>query len=615
MSASSTQLWDTNRVAETITSYWHSTVHEDMHRGALADLVQHCLPPARATVLEVGCGSGLVREHLVRAPFLRARYVGIDSSLKMLALATSNAPHSMFLAADGYHLPFRDRAFDLTLCFEVLGHLSDVSQLLTELIRVTRQTLLFTIWPNEAGDILETHEEVDGVIFPHRAYSDAYIRRQLADQRPDLVERTELYVFSAESWAYAVHLGDQCEPSSSVLPFRSYSQRQARHLQSMRTDIEERTRKIGELQDGLARSEQRVARLEEELAQGQRAAVLLLERLGDAEGVLGSERAIAKSVSDELACTRQRLAQANAGLARTRQLLGAAQKNSAIAHRNLEQTTRDLAQALEAAQGIQSRAQAAEEVARRALARAAAAEEVARGALARANVAEEAARREQERATAGEEDARGARARAETAEGRLATALGDEARQLSSWRHAARVASLELSTLRRRRLLRALSRLRPGPDLSPQVNPAFQDFLDDGRLFLDQVHRYRLHASEDIHASRALSYTLQLGRSNLSGLLLAPILDFPDDNGALEIELTASNGLALGRAHVDLADIEPHRPVRFTLLPIAASDAPMTLRVTVRDTVTPVRLFEWRRYPPWGLGAVATQPFCAFVFA
>ena len=46
-----------------------------------------------------------------------------------------------------------------------------------------------------------------------------------------------------------------------------------------------------------------------------------------------------------------------------------------------------------------------------------------------------------------------------------------------------------------------------------------------------------------------------------------------------------------------------------------ASHALMTLRVSVRDTAASVRFFEWRRYPPWGLGAVATQPFCAFVFA
>jgi hypothetical protein len=236
----------------------------------------------------------------------------------------------------------------------------------------------------------------------------------------------------------------------------------------------------------------------------------------------------------------------------------------------------------------------------------------------RADAGEEQARAAQARADAGEEQARGARARAETTEEELAiaaTRLDGRERQLSWWQDAARTTSLELSALRGRRLLRALSRLRPGPDLSSQIDPTFQDFVDDARLFLDHVQRYRLHASEEIQPSRALSYALRLGRSNLSELLLAPIFDFPDDKGALEIELTASDGRALACAHAHLADTEPHRPVRFTFTPIAASDGPMSLRVAARDTATPVRLFEWRRYPVWGLGAVTTQPFCAFVFA
>ena len=445
--------------------------------------------------------------------------------------------------------------------------------LLAELVRVTRRTVLFTIWPSEAGDVFETHEDIAGVIFPHRAYSDAYIRRQLAEHRPDLAASTDLHVFSAELWAYAVHLGVPDPPAPSVLPFRGYSQRQARYLQGMLADLQDRTRTIAEMRDGIERSEGRGARLEQEIEEGRRAVAPLLERLDEVERALASERAAANTARDELACVRQRLDHANAGLTRTRQLLGSAQRDAGAARKALERTARDLAQARDAAQGAQSRA----------------------------NAAEEAARDERERTKAALDTA--------------ALRLEDRERQLSAWRDAARTASLELSALRGRRLVRALRRLRPGPDLSPQINPIFQDFLDDGRLFLDRVHRYRLHASEDIHASRALSYALELERADLAGLLLAPIFDFPDDKGALEIELSAPDGLALARAQVPLADIVPHRPVRFTFSPIAVSDAPMTLRVAARDTASPVRLFEWRRYPRWGVGAVATQPFCAFVFA
>src|SRR5215831_13779428 len=126
MSQGATQPWDTDRVAETIESYWRANLHEQFHRDALVDLVQHCLPDAYATLLEVGCGSALIYERLVRTPLLRARYVGIDSSVKMLAIAKRNAPDGSFLAADGYAIPVRDHAIDLTVCFEVLGHLREI---------------------------------------------------------------------------------------------------------------------------------------------------------------------------------------------------------------------------------------------------------------------------------------------------------------------------------------------------------------------------------------------------------------------------------------------------------------------------------------------------------
>jgi ubiquinone/menaquinone biosynthesis C-methylase UbiE len=49
------------------------------------------------------------------------------------------------ILADARHLPFRDLSVDIVLCSEVLEHLYDPLQALSELLRIFRNTLLLTV--------------------------------------------------------------------------------------------------------------------------------------------------------------------------------------------------------------------------------------------------------------------------------------------------------------------------------------------------------------------------------------------------------------------------------------------------------------------------------------
>ncbi|HSR46487.1 MAG TPA: class I SAM-dependent methyltransferase [Anaerolineales bacterium] len=83
-----------------------------------------------ATVLDVGCGHGLVAEALSRAGF-RGRYLGVDSSEPLLSRARQQAlaPWADFRLADVSHPDWRRHAelvpdaFDWVLAFAVLHHL------------------------------------------------------------------------------------------------------------------------------------------------------------------------------------------------------------------------------------------------------------------------------------------------------------------------------------------------------------------------------------------------------------------------------------------------------------------------------------------------------------
>ncbi|HEY0556972.1 MAG TPA: class I SAM-dependent methyltransferase [Thermoanaerobaculia bacterium] len=201
--------WNGEGVAETIESYWRGSAHEKAHREVLADLCapylsSNKLPTKDLDVLEVGCGTGLVYERLVPRLIANERYTGVDVSERMLAIGRAAFPQARLLAGDGYGLRFADGAFDVALCFEVLGHLPEIGRLLRELVRVARKTAIFTVWPAAEG-VVETREPVRGERFLHRQYSHAYLYQQILEFLPDVALEMEVAVLYEGCWAYVLH--------------------------------------------------------------------------------------------------------------------------------------------------------------------------------------------------------------------------------------------------------------------------------------------------------------------------------------------------------------------------------------------------------------------------
>jgi len=149
--------WDVSGIASEIQTIWLSSDEENAHREQLADLVHSRISASNTSILEVGCGTGLVYEKLVAKHQISINYIGIDSSLKMLEIARRNFPKGQFVYGDGYELVFRDREFDAVLCFEVLGHIPGINVFLSELLRVAKKTCIFTTWPSDGSDVVEDY--------------------------------------------------------------------------------------------------------------------------------------------------------------------------------------------------------------------------------------------------------------------------------------------------------------------------------------------------------------------------------------------------------------------------------------------------------------------------
>lgn len=102
---------------------------------------------APASVLEVGCGEGIVLGYLAeRLP--RARVDGVELFAPALDRARARSPGATLVRGDACALPVRSRSYDLVVCLEVLEHLPDPDRALREVARVSRRACLLSV-PHE----------------------------------------------------------------------------------------------------------------------------------------------------------------------------------------------------------------------------------------------------------------------------------------------------------------------------------------------------------------------------------------------------------------------------------------------------------------------------------
>jgi SAM-dependent methyltransferase len=86
------------------------------------------------TALDVGCGDGF--SSLYAPPHLQV--TACDGSLTMLRRHRG----ARRLQVDAFQLPFRDRSFDLVFCWELLHHVSQPHEVLSEMARVSKRWVI-----------------------------------------------------------------------------------------------------------------------------------------------------------------------------------------------------------------------------------------------------------------------------------------------------------------------------------------------------------------------------------------------------------------------------------------------------------------------------------------
>lgn len=99
------------------------------------------------TVLDVGCGEGFSLVQLQRNKIGRI-HEGVDYSHDAIRLGKKLYPKLNIKLANTYNLPYKDSTFDLVICTEVLEHLERPHKALSEIKRVAKKYIIFSV-PNE----------------------------------------------------------------------------------------------------------------------------------------------------------------------------------------------------------------------------------------------------------------------------------------------------------------------------------------------------------------------------------------------------------------------------------------------------------------------------------
>lgn len=124
------------RLAAVLETRGADAQQQAMRRAFLADIA---VPPG-ASVLDVGCGTGVLTRMLANLPGVD-RVVGVDPAPSLLAKArelAGDTPHVTFLEADGRALPFADETFDVVVFDSTLSHVPRPEEALREAFRAAR---------------------------------------------------------------------------------------------------------------------------------------------------------------------------------------------------------------------------------------------------------------------------------------------------------------------------------------------------------------------------------------------------------------------------------------------------------------------------------------------
>jgi ubiquinone/menaquinone biosynthesis C-methylase UbiE len=110
----------------------------DLNRDLYSHVVKLLVPAAKASILELGFGEGIVPELLIQQN-TTLHYTGIDFSEEMVKMATAkHIPGANFLLGEVAAMPFADQTVDIVFGINVVYFWETPEKELSEILRVLK---------------------------------------------------------------------------------------------------------------------------------------------------------------------------------------------------------------------------------------------------------------------------------------------------------------------------------------------------------------------------------------------------------------------------------------------------------------------------------------------
>ncbi len=162
---------------------------EDMER--LSHLVDKLDIGEGMSMLDLGCGTGILFDMLRRKVGQDGLITGVDFSIAMAEKAHRNFPfpNVTVVDADASCLPFGESTYDLAVSFAAFPHFAKKEEALSEVDRVLKPgAKYFIIHLASSKEVADRHHQEGGVLAHDELPSEADLRRMFAESHFDQVQ-------------------------------------------------------------------------------------------------------------------------------------------------------------------------------------------------------------------------------------------------------------------------------------------------------------------------------------------------------------------------------------------------------------------------------------------
>jgi ubiquinone/menaquinone biosynthesis C-methylase UbiE len=139
-------------------------------------------PYPGATILDVGGGHGQITEALVRRQF-DVTVAGSSDQCKARIKPLVDRELCTFDVVDFLHLPYKDKAFGVVICYRFLPHVKHWQQFLAEMARVAERCVILDYPEKHSVHYFSPHlvrlkRRLEGNSNPYRAFTQREIRNE-----------------------------------------------------------------------------------------------------------------------------------------------------------------------------------------------------------------------------------------------------------------------------------------------------------------------------------------------------------------------------------------------------------------------------------------------------